>query len=215
MHLGIIELHPLHSPSFVRVCFTPKHMVCHLHGPLDFTFNYEPNVKVVTLMIFDWIVHYIRIWWTLWKLITTSIILVRGDLRNFIHFVKWPLEWFPQIVHYVAHYKRNEKLHARGWFHRDLKALNILAGKGRSMVTNEDNKALAEMISPYLFLSIMMGNMRTLWMPWKCWKPWKKTPDIHTQLHSTLSWDTHSTHCLWTHDLVCFGSFGRSELSIF
>ncbi len=25
MHLGIIGLHPLHSPSFVRMCFTPKH----------------------------------------------------------------------------------------------------------------------------------------------------------------------------------------------
>jgi hypothetical protein len=48
-----------------------------------------------------------------------------------------------------------KKLPARGWFHRDLKAMNILVGKGRTMVTNEDNEALAEMISPYLFLSIM------------------------------------------------------------
>jgi serine/threonine protein kinase len=51
-----------------------------------------------------------------------------------------------------------KKLHARGWFHGDLKALNILVGKGRAMVTNEDNEALAEMISPYLFLSIMIGE---------------------------------------------------------
>jgi len=25
MHLGVIGLHPLHSPPFVKVCFTPKH----------------------------------------------------------------------------------------------------------------------------------------------------------------------------------------------
>jgi len=25
VHLGIIGLHPLHSPPFVKVCFTPKH----------------------------------------------------------------------------------------------------------------------------------------------------------------------------------------------
>jgi hypothetical protein len=25
VHLGIIGLHPLHFPSFVKVCFTPKH----------------------------------------------------------------------------------------------------------------------------------------------------------------------------------------------
>jgi hypothetical protein len=25
VHLGVIGLHPLDSPSFVRVCFTPKH----------------------------------------------------------------------------------------------------------------------------------------------------------------------------------------------
>jgi hypothetical protein len=25
VHLGMIMLHPLHSPPFVRMCFTPKH----------------------------------------------------------------------------------------------------------------------------------------------------------------------------------------------
>jgi hypothetical protein len=32
VHLGIIELHPLHSPSFVKVCFTPK-QILGLMGP--------------------------------------------------------------------------------------------------------------------------------------------------------------------------------------
>jgi len=32
MHLRIIELHPLHSPPFMRVCFTPKHILG-LMGP--------------------------------------------------------------------------------------------------------------------------------------------------------------------------------------
>jgi len=25
-HLGVIGLHPLHSPPFVKMCFTPKHI---------------------------------------------------------------------------------------------------------------------------------------------------------------------------------------------
>jgi len=32
MHLGVIGLHPLYSPPFVRVCFTPKHTIG-LMGP--------------------------------------------------------------------------------------------------------------------------------------------------------------------------------------
>ncbi len=32
VHLGIIGLHPLHSSSFVKVCFTPKHILG-LMGP--------------------------------------------------------------------------------------------------------------------------------------------------------------------------------------
>jgi hypothetical protein len=27
VHLGVIKLHPLHSPPFVRMCFTPKHIL--------------------------------------------------------------------------------------------------------------------------------------------------------------------------------------------
>jgi hypothetical protein len=27
VHLGVIWLHPLHITPFVRVCFTPKHIV--------------------------------------------------------------------------------------------------------------------------------------------------------------------------------------------
>ncbi len=82
-----------------------------------------------------------------------------------------------------------KKLDARGWFHRDLKALNLLVDKGRAMVTNEDNEALAEMISPYLFLSIMIGEYEKYVGAeahdsgghQKCSKPWKITPDIHTK----------------------------------
>lgn len=51
-----------------------------------------------------------------------------------------------------------KKLYTSGWFHKYLKAFNILVRKGRTMLTNEDNEALAEMISPYLFLSIMIGE---------------------------------------------------------
>jgi hypothetical protein len=32
MHLGVIGLHPLHSPPFVKVCFIPKHTLG-LMGP--------------------------------------------------------------------------------------------------------------------------------------------------------------------------------------
>jgi hypothetical protein len=32
VHLGVIGLHPLHSPPFVKVCFTPKHIFYHM-GP--------------------------------------------------------------------------------------------------------------------------------------------------------------------------------------
>ncbi len=32
VHLGVTGLHPLHSPSFVRVCFTPKHTLTFM-GP--------------------------------------------------------------------------------------------------------------------------------------------------------------------------------------
>jgi len=89
-----------------------------------------------------------------------------------------------------------KKLDARGWFHRDLKALNILVDKCRAMVTNEDNEALAEMISPYLFLSIMIGEYENyvgaeahdFGGHQKCCKPWKKTPDIHTK-------DSSIVHC--------------------
>ncbi len=27
VHLGVIRLHPLHSPPFVKVCFIPKHIL--------------------------------------------------------------------------------------------------------------------------------------------------------------------------------------------
>jgi hypothetical protein len=34
MHLGIIGFHLLHSPSFMKVCFTPKHII-DLMGPCN------------------------------------------------------------------------------------------------------------------------------------------------------------------------------------
>jgi hypothetical protein len=82
-----------------------------------------------------------------------------------------------------------KKLHARGWFHGDLEALNILVGKGRAMVTNEDNEASAEMISPYLFLSIIKGEyenyvgaeVHDFGGHQMCCKTSKKTPNIHTK----------------------------------
>jgi hypothetical protein len=47
MHLGVIGLHPLHSPPFMKVCFTPKHILL-ASCPLHSTLNHEPNVRVVT-----------------------------------------------------------------------------------------------------------------------------------------------------------------------
>jgi hypothetical protein len=41
MHLGVIGLHPLHSPPFVRVCFTPKHTL-NLMGPYTSHFVTNP-----------------------------------------------------------------------------------------------------------------------------------------------------------------------------
>ncbi len=43
--LKVIGLYPLHSPPFVKVCFTPKHIFLALHS----TFNHKTNVKVATL----------------------------------------------------------------------------------------------------------------------------------------------------------------------
>jgi hypothetical protein len=45
VHLGVIGLHPLHFPPFVKMCFTPSHWS---HGPLHCTFSRKPNVKVAT-----------------------------------------------------------------------------------------------------------------------------------------------------------------------
>jgi serine/threonine protein kinase len=53
-----------------------------------------------------------------------------------------------------------KKLHASGLLQKDLKALNILVGKGSEMVSHEDKSYMAEMISPYLFLSIKIGGLR-------------------------------------------------------
>jgi hypothetical protein len=88
---------------------------------------------------------------------------------------------------------------------RSLKALNILVGKGRAMVTNEGNEALAEMISPYLFLSNMIGEYENyvgaeahdFGGHQKCCKPWKKTPDIHKKdNYIVLCHEILTTHCL-------------------
>jgi hypothetical protein len=48
MHLGVIGLHPLHSPSFVKVCFTSKHIFGLMGPSLHFTLSRKLNVKVVT-----------------------------------------------------------------------------------------------------------------------------------------------------------------------
>jgi serine/threonine protein kinase len=55
-----------------------------------------------------------------------------------------------------------KKLHASGLLHKDLKALNILVGKGSEVVNHEDKSYMAEMISPYLFLSIKIGGLSEL-----------------------------------------------------
>jgi hypothetical protein len=47
VHLGVIGLHPLHSPPFVRMCFTPKHTF-QPHGPLHFTLCCELDARVMT-----------------------------------------------------------------------------------------------------------------------------------------------------------------------
>jgi hypothetical protein len=50
VHLGIIGLHFLHYPPFVKVYFTPKKFSWP-HGPLHFTLNHEPNVKVMIVQL--------------------------------------------------------------------------------------------------------------------------------------------------------------------
>jgi hypothetical protein len=47
VHLVVIGVHPLHSPPFVKVCFTPKHTFFWPHGPLHSTFSREPNVTAM------------------------------------------------------------------------------------------------------------------------------------------------------------------------
>jgi len=51
VHLGTIGLHPLHSPSFVKLCFTPNTFFWP-HGPLHSTLSRKPNVKVATNLYF-------------------------------------------------------------------------------------------------------------------------------------------------------------------
>ncbi len=41
VHLGVIGLHLLHSPPFVRVCFTPKHTL-NFMGPYTSHFVVDP-----------------------------------------------------------------------------------------------------------------------------------------------------------------------------
>jgi hypothetical protein len=53
VQLGIIGLHPLHSPPFVKVCFTPKHILC-LMGHCTSHLVVDPMLKLHQLM------HYCR-----------------------------------------------------------------------------------------------------------------------------------------------------------
>jgi hypothetical protein len=46
VHLGVIGLNLLHSPSFVRMCFTFEHTFL-AHMPLHPTFSHEHDVRVV------------------------------------------------------------------------------------------------------------------------------------------------------------------------
>jgi hypothetical protein len=48
VHLGIIGLHLLHSPSFVGT-----NILSWPHEPLDSTFNHEPNVRVTITIVVD------------------------------------------------------------------------------------------------------------------------------------------------------------------
>jgi hypothetical protein len=45
VHLGIIRIHPLHSPSFVRMCFTPKQTLG-LMGPCASHLVLNPMLKL-------------------------------------------------------------------------------------------------------------------------------------------------------------------------
>ncbi len=49
--MGVIGLHPLHFPPFVKECVSPPNTFSWPHGPLHSTFSHEPNVRVVTLMV--------------------------------------------------------------------------------------------------------------------------------------------------------------------
>jgi hypothetical protein len=49
MPLGVIGLHPLHSPPFVKMCFTLKH----IFGLMGLTFCRKPNVRVATNIVYN------------------------------------------------------------------------------------------------------------------------------------------------------------------
>jgi len=49
VHLEVIGLHPLHSPRFMKVCFTPKHILG-LMGLCTSHFVHEPNGRVATML---------------------------------------------------------------------------------------------------------------------------------------------------------------------
>jgi hypothetical protein len=62
IHLEIVGLNLLHSPSLVRMCFIPTHTLlasCALHS----TFSCEPNVKVVTSWVKHYFYHFTKIKW--------------------------------------------------------------------------------------------------------------------------------------------------------
>jgi hypothetical protein len=85
VHLGVIGLHPLHSPPFLKMCFTPKQFSW-LHGPLPYTFNCEPNVKVGT---FQHMCPLIRFHTLNWKEFDNLKKLTFEKMEVFLHGYRW------------------------------------------------------------------------------------------------------------------------------
>jgi hypothetical protein len=78
--LGVIGLHPLHSPPFVKKCVSHSNTFSWPHGPLHSTLCHKPNVKVTTIMM-----NMFKLWW----------LIIMNFFWHFIYFHS--INYFKQI----------------------------------------------------------------------------------------------------------------------
>jgi len=92
VHLEVIGFLPLHSPSFMKVCFTLNTLFWP-HGPLHATLSHEPNVRVVTQIAFPfWKLKFLNLGVKVWKAISCPNQMIINDWKPFLKIVT---NWVP------------------------------------------------------------------------------------------------------------------------